>query len=125
MSVNPNGLSMTKRGNGKVDRLRQVMHRYQLDAVGIQEVHVNWDEYKSSNRLASLLRRGYNPIRLVESYNRHETKNIGKIQRGGTATILNGLFSKFVKKTGKSRGSDHTGLGRWAWVTMEGDIFDI
>ena len=41
MSVNPNGLSMTKRGNCKVDRLRQVMHRYQLDAVGIQEVHLN------------------------------------------------------------------------------------
>ena len=79
MSVNPNGLTMSKRGNSKADRLRQVMHKYQLDAVGIQEVHVNWDEYKSSNRLASLLRRGYDPIRSVESYNKHKTTNIGKI----------------------------------------------
>ena len=70
MSVNINGMSMTKRGNCKADRLRQLMSQYQLDAVGIQEVHVNWGNYKTSNRLAALLRRGYDPIRSVQPHKR-------------------------------------------------------
>ena len=112
MSININGTSMTKPRNSKADRLRQLISQYQLDAVGIQEVCVNWGEYKFSNRLAALLRRGYNPIRSVQSHNTLESSTtIDKVQRGGTATVLQGLFSKFVKKTGKSTGTDHTGLG--------------
>ena len=81
---------------------------------------VNWGKYKTSNRLAALLRRGYNPIRSVQSHNTLESStSIGKVQRGGTAAVLQGLFSKFVKKTGKSTGMDHTGLVRWSWYTME------
>ena len=65
--------------------------------------------------MAVVLRKGYDPIRSVQLYNTLESsKTIGKIQRGGTATVLQGLFSKFVKKAGKSTGSDHTGLGRWS-----------
>ena len=56
MSVNVNGIAMTKRGNSKADRLRQLISQYQLDAVGIQEVCVNWGEYKASNTLAAVLR---------------------------------------------------------------------
>ena len=41
MSVNINGMSMTKRRNSKADRLRQLISQYQLDALGIQEVCVN------------------------------------------------------------------------------------
>ena len=89
--------------------------------VGIQEVKVNWDEFKASNTLGALLRKSSEPIRSKQLYNKHETKNIGKLQRGGTATVLQGRFSKFVKKTGKSQGLDHTGLGRWSWYTMEGE----
>ena len=43
------------------------------------------------------------------------------VQRGGTATILQGLLSKYVKKAGKNRGTDHTNLGRWSWYTLEGE----
>ena len=75
---------------------------------------------KSSRTLASLLRRGCDPIQSVQSYNTIETKNVGQVQQGGTATILQGLFSKYVKKTGKNRGTDHTNLGRWSWYTLEG-----
>ena len=116
MSININGISMTKRGNCKADRLRQLISQYQLDAVGIQEVCVNWGKYKTSNRLAALLCRvGYNPIRSVQSHNTLKSSTmIGKVQRGDTETVLQGLFSKFVKKTGKSTGTDHTGLGQWS-----------
>ena len=35
MSLNINSIAMTKRGNSKVDRLRQLISKYQLDAVGL------------------------------------------------------------------------------------------
>ena len=60
MSVNINGMSMTKRGNNKADRLQQLISQYQLDAVGIQEACVNWGKYKAFNRFAA---RGYDSIR--------------------------------------------------------------
>ena len=83
---------------------------------------MNWGNYKTSNRLAALLRRGYDPIRSVQSHNSLEdSTTIGNVQQGGTATVLQGTFSKFVKKRGKSTGVDHTGLGRWSWYTMEGE----
>ena len=80
MSVNINGMSMTKHGNSKADRLQQLISQYQLDAVGIQDVCVNWGKYKTSNRLAALLRRGYDPIRSVQSHNTLEScTTIGKV----------------------------------------------
>ena len=121
MSLNVNGINMSKRFNHKADRLREVIHRYQLDAVGLQEICVNWDAYESSRTLASLLRRGYDPICSVQLFNKIETKNVGQVQRGGTATILQGLFSKYVKKTGKNRGTNYANLGRWSWYTLEGE----
>ena len=90
MSININGLPMNKRFNHKADRLREVISRYHLDVVGIQEVKVNWDEFKASNTLGALLRKGSEPIRSKQLYNKHKTKNIGKLQRGGTATVLQG-----------------------------------
>ena len=121
MSLNVNGINMSKRFNHKANRLRDVIHKYQLDAVDLQEVCMNWDTYVSLHTLASLLRRGYDPMCSIQSFNKIEIKNIGQVQRGGTATILQGLFSKHVKKIGKNRGTNHTHLGRWSWKTLEGE----
>ena len=73
--------------------------------------------FTTSNLLASLLRQGSDPIRLVKSFNTLETKNIGDTQRGGTATIINNVLTTYVKDTG----TDHTHLGRWSWFCLEGE----
>ena len=58
----------------------------------------------------------------MQLFNKIETKNVGQVQQGGTATILlQSIFSKYVKKTGKNRGSDHTHLRRWSWYTLKGE----
>ena len=121
MLLNVKGINLSKLFNHKADRLRDVINKYQLNAVGLEEVYVNLHAYVSSCTLTSLLRRGYDPICLVQLFNKIGTKNVGQVQQGGTATILQGLFCKYIKKTGKNRGTDHTHLGRWSWYTLEGE----
>ena len=117
MSLNPNGMSMWRRKNHKADRLKSILDKYQLDAVNLQEVCINWARYKSSDTLAALLRSCHEPLRNVRSYNKHESDNIGTVQRGGTATILRGPLSQFVK----DQGNYPTMLGRWSWYKVEGE----
>lgn len=117
-STNINSMNMWSNNNYKADRLKHVVHHYQVDSVGLQEVCVNWSKYKSSHTLASLLRHGHQPLRSVASYNKLEGKNkaMGRTQRGGTATIIGDQLSSYVKDSGV----DHTGLGRWSWYLLEG-----
>ena len=49
MSININCLSMRKRYNYKAKRLRWVMYKYKVDSMGLQEVGVNWKNFKMSN----------------------------------------------------------------------------
>ena len=117
MSINVNCLSLWRKCNYKAERLKWAMLKYRLDSVGIQEVCVNWKSYKTPITLESLLRNGSDPIRLRKSFNTWETENIGYSQRGGTATVLQGALSKYVKDSNVN----HTGLGRWSWVKLEGE----
>ena len=110
MSVNVNCLSMWKRYNNKAKKLGWAMSNYKMDSMGIQEVGVNWENFTTSNLLASLLRQGSDPIRSVKSFKSSETKNIGDTQKGGTATIINDALTTYVKDTN----TDHTHLGRWS-----------
>ena len=87
MFINVNYLSMWKRYNYKAKRLRWAMFNYKIESMGIQEVGVNWRNFKTSNTLASLLRQGSNPIRSVNSFSRLDTKNIDNTQRGSIATV--------------------------------------
>ena len=46
MSLNPNGMTMWKKDNHKANRLKSILCSYHLDAVGLQEVCINWANYK-------------------------------------------------------------------------------
>ena len=116
MSININCLSMWKQYNDKAKRLRWVMYKYKVDSMGLQEVGVNWESFKTSNTLAFLLRQGSNLIRLVNSFNRLKTENTGNTQRDNTATIIDNTLIMYVKDTG----TDHTHLGRWLSYKLEG-----
>ncbi|EJK63015.1 hypothetical protein THAOC_16352, partial [Thalassiosira oceanica] len=117
MSLNINGLQMCKSVNPKAERLKYILPKYEVDILGLQETCVNWRQFKPSNTIASLLRRRTESIRSTHSFNRHETKNIGNVQRGGTATVATDMVSHYVKCSG----SDHTDLGRWSYYLLEGE----
>jgi len=92
MSVNVNCLSMWKRLNYKAERLRWSLKNYQVDAMGLQEVCVNWRNFRCN--LAHTLRSGADPMRSVASHNTIEEKNVGNTQRGGTGTVVTGALAK-------------------------------
>ena len=60
---------------------------------------------------AQILRRTVENIRSVISYNKIEGNEVGagKVQRGGTATIMREELTAYVTKSGV----DPSGLGRW------------
>ena len=67
--------------------------------------------------MASMLRKGAEPIKSVVSQNKNEGKDTGNKQRGGTSKIIKDSLAAYVKKLG----TDHTGLGRWSWYLLEGE----
>ena len=85
--------------------------------MGLQEVCVNWMNFKPSQSMASMLRKGGEPIKSVVLQNKTEGKEVGNKQRGGTSTIIKDSLSAYVKTSG----TDHTGLGRWSWYLLEGE----
>jgi len=117
LGVNINSMSFWLRDNYKADRLKFIFEKYGIDAAGLQEVCINWSEFKASQTLATILRSKTEKIRSVASHNKKETKNVGRNQRGGTATILRNQLAAFVVDSN----TDHTGLGRWSWYLVEGE----
>ena len=115
MSQNVNSMSYWLRDNYKAERLKFLLKKYNIDTAGLQEVCINWAALKPSQTMASLLRHEEN-LRSVHSHNKRAEKNIGRQQRGGTATSINERLALFVKDSG----TDHTGLGRWSWYLLEG-----
>ena len=88
------------------------MHKYNLDVLGMEETCINWGKFKSSRTITSLLKNGFEPIRSVQHlHNKHEEVNIGNVQRGGTATVMQDYLSKFVKIVAKTPPSWADGLG--------------
>jgi hypothetical protein len=66
-----------------------------------------------------MLQRTIENIQSVTSHNKREgkEKGAGKVQRGGTATILREELTAHVTTSGV----DPSGLGRWSWYLLEGE----
>ena len=119
LSVNLGSLAYWSRDSNKAERLKHVFEKYKVDTVGLQEVCVNWSQLPASKTLAQMLRRTVENIRSVASHNKREGKEIGtgKVQRGGTATVLREELTAYVKDSG----TDPSNLGRWSWYLLEGE----
>jgi hypothetical protein len=116
-SHNINGMSFWLHKNYKAQRLKHLLRTYGIDVAAIQEVCINWGALKRSQTLASLVRDGASNTRSVSSFNENEQKNVGRKQRGGTASIIFDDLAAFVKDTG----TDHTKLGRYSYFKVEGE----
>ena len=89
LGININSMSFWSKDNYKAERLKFISKKYVVDIAGLQEVYMNWSDFKSSQTLAS------NPRfkeknRPVASHDERETKILTdtKGERGGIATIL-------------------------------------
>ena len=77
-----------------------------VDIAGLQELCINWSGFKTSQKLALLLWVKAENIFSVASYNKQETENIGRYQRGGIRTIIVEQLAAFMIDSGV----EYTGL---------------
>ena len=85
-----------------MERLKHIFKKYSIDAAGLQEVCMNWAQLPLSLTLAQMIQRTVENIRSVASYNKREDKEAGagKVQWGGTATILREELTAYVTNSG-------------------------
>ena len=96
LGLNIKILSFCQKENYKAERLRFIFEKYRVDTIGLYWVCINWSDLKASQMLASLLRGETRNIHSVVSHNKLETNNIGKYQRGDTATITRQQMEIFI-----------------------------
>ena len=88
LGLNINSLSFWQKENYRAERLKFIFEKYGVNSVGLQEVCINWSDFKASQTLSSLLRAKAENICSVASHNKQETNSIGRYQKGGTAIIV-------------------------------------
>eukprot|EP00956_Cyclotella_meneghiniana_P032414 scaffold89146_cov64-Cyclotella_meneghiniana.AAC.5 len=106
MLVQLNGIVTRQVKNKKARMLKNAVHKYGVQFVGLGEVGVNLKKAKVK-RLLSLLPDLGLEARCSTAHNTHE--NIAVHQQGGVATIVLGELINYYKKGTK----DFRNLGRW------------
>ena len=91
----------------KVDKLTRLINDWEVQAIGLLEVGVNWDTYPSLANLALWFRDDIPDMRTHTAHNTH--KKVVHHQPGRTATFLYRELICYIKQ----RCVDHRGLGRW------------
>ena len=112
--VNINGIGPWAKSE-KSEDIRKHMITASVDVMGISEVGVNWSKVHNAHTLWERTKKWFHTRRIGVSYNTTQTIT-GRLQQGGTATIVANEVAHRVKTTG----FDDSGLGRWSWVLVSG-----
>ena len=112
--VNINGIGPWAKSE-KSEDIRKYMDTAKVDVMGISEVGVNWSKVHNVHTIWERTKRWFHTRRIGVSYNTTEAIS-GRLQQGGTATIVTNEVAHRVKTTG----FDESGLGRWSWVLVSG-----
>jgi len=87
---------------------------YKADALLCQESGLNWDRVPRVGKLEAIMKTDL-IMQTVTAHNEYEME-IRKRQWGGTWAVAYGEFATQMLEVGK----DETGLGRWAWMKLQG-----
>ena len=112
--VNINGIGPWAKSE-KSEEIRKYMISSAVDVMGISEVGVNWSKVHNVHTLWERTKKWFHTRRIGVSYNTTQTIT-GRLQQGGTATLVAGEVAHRYKDSG----FDATGLGRWSWVLLSG-----
>ena len=112
--VNINGIGAWAKSE-KSEDIRRYMISSSVDIMGVSEIGVNWSKVHNSHTIWERTKKWFRTRRIRVSCNTTQTIT-GRLQQGGTATLIAGEVAHRVKKSG----FDDTGLGRWSWVVITG-----
>ena len=99
---NLNGLNSRMSDDEKLDKARELIHDLEADIVCYNEHRLNLMHKDNKNGFSQLFRGGEADIRTIAAHNRHEGKEVGRVQEGGTAMLLRMAFW----------------LSRWIWRSL-------
>ena len=99
----------------KSEMVKEFIIDYDIDAMLMAELNVNWERMSRKNTLSQIARRWFENVKVSNSYNTHR-KSIGKWLPGGTATLIQGPLSFRTNKPD----IDSRYMGRWASQTITG-----
>ncbi len=117
MYENVNSLPNRMGGNRKLDKMKDLIHEWGADIVGMVEHRQNLKHKQNGNGWSKLFRRGDEEVRSVVAHNVH--KNISPVQEGGVGLIA---FGPLIENLDMAQsGNDASGLGRWTMMTLQGD----
>ena len=115
---NLNGLNSRLSENEKLEKARQINHDLEVDIACYNEHRLNLSHKDNRNGFSQLFCSRESDIRSVAAHNKHEGKECGHVQEGGTTMVLFGtLIEQFEFE---ESGKDESGLGRWVVMTFRG-----
>ena len=116
---NLNGLNSRLSENDKLEKARQINHDLEVDIACYNEHRLNLSHKDNRNGFSQLFRGGESDIRSVAAHNKHEGKECGRVQEGGTAMVLFGTLIEQYEF--EESGKDESALGRWVVMTFRGE----
>ena len=116
---NLNGLNLRLSQNEKLEKAKQINHDLSVDIACYNEHRLNLMHKDNRSGFSQLFRGGESDVRSVAAHNRHEGKESGRVQEGGTAMLL---FGELIEQFDfEDSGRDKSGLGRWVIMTLRGE----
>jgi hypothetical protein len=107
---NLNGLNSRLRDNEKLEKAKELIHDLEADVVCYNQHRLTLMHKDNKNGFSQLFRGGEADIRSVAAHNKHEGKEIGRVQEGGTAMLAFGQLTEQYDM--EESGKDKSGLGR-------------
>ena len=106
--------SFPKLGSPKFLRIKEEVRRN--DCVGFSELNKNWFKIPAQESVYNRLKRWWPHMKMKTTWLK-EPDWPSTYQQGGVSLTL---ATDKLAKYGKDKGEDKSGLGRWAWQTLEG-----
>jgi len=114
---NCNSLPNRLGGNHKLEKMKDLIHEWEADLVGIVEHRQNMKHKQNVNGWNKLFRRCEEDVRSIVAHNTHE--NELPVQEGGTGILAFGPLIEYLDV--RNSGKDTSGLGRWTMMLLKGD----
>ncbi len=98
---NVNGISNNMCNNKKLERMREIHNKLEVDIAAYSKHELNMKNKKNCNRSNQLFKGGEAVVQSDVAHNVHE--NFGKVQQGGTSLIMFGPLTDQLhfNETGK------------------------
>lgn len=119
MYKNLNGINLRLSENEKLEKVRELIHDLEVDVVCYNEHRLNPMHKDNRDGFSQLFQGVEADIRLIAVHNKHEGKEIGRVQEEGMAMLLYG--SLIEKYDMESSGRDESRLGGWVFMTFVGE----